>query len=204
MYSASSASSILEPASATPPNPFCKTRKTEYGRELIHPEACANADFDSQRVLAYDQWSCQYAPSKAWEGSLETAWVEGVPGPGIGEVLLIPLDPRERIAIRSGISKSQPLFEANNRPARVRFHLLEVERINAAEPFHFLSIRQVASFDHSLLDRNEWQYIKPKWSPEDKVEKDRGWPQFILGIEILTVYAGTKFNDTAISEVKNH
>ncbi len=202
MFSQSCTTSVLQAPGAAPPiHPGCRTKPSPNGPELLDPKACREVDYDQERVIQYDLWSCTYAPSKVWDGNIATAWSEGVPGPGIGEVLIIPLDPRNGFRIRTGIAASKKLFLSNNRPARVRFHLIKVDRVLMADPFPYLELTVIGDFDHTLVDRNAWQSVRTPWAKYEPQPSERAFPDHVLAIEIRSVYLGTIYDDTAISEI---
>ena len=47
----------------------------------------------------YARWTCRYSPDKAKDGNPKTVWAEGVPGSGIGEVLLVRVNATRPIEI---------------------------------------------------------------------------------------------------------
>jgi hypothetical protein len=106
---------------------------THYGRqiqantaEIISPPAeaprnlAAFATASASSSLPADE-AGTYEPVAAIDTALETAWVEGAPGDGVGEWLLVTF-PRplvvERLGISAGYSASDTLFQANNRIKR--------------------------------------------------------------------------------------
>lgn len=66
-----------------------------------------------------------YEPAHALDGSLLTAWIEGVPGPGVGEWLRCDFD-REvklnQIIFTPGYFKNPSIWKQNNRLAAATFH----------------------------------------------------------------------------------
>ena len=128
-------------------------------------------------------------------------WVEGVDGYGIGEK--ISMDTKgywgaEALYISIGFVSysNQQLYRLNSRPSKIRIH------------------RGSISFDVDLEDTPHFQRIKlpgvPGWvagvEPGDGELYDRETgtvienPQFIQ-IEILDVYPGTRWQDTAINAI---
>lgn len=119
-----------------------------------------------------------YDAHKAVDKKLETAWVEGIPGDGIGEwidFLFYPKQEIKAISIINGYVKNELTYQANNRLKRVK-----------------ISFDDGVSFETELKDgQMQAQMIE---LPEPKnVEQFR--------ITILEVYNGTKYKDTCISEV---
>ena len=195
MVAQSSASSVLLPSGNPPDQADCLINDDYEGLIIKQDTNC------EQRVFNHDLWSCTYSPAKAWDGNLSTAWVEGVPGPGIGQVIIVDINPFVDIKIRSGIAASQTLFEQNNRPRKVRFYLLGVQfPIFTQSRLGLGGIKTLASFTHELPDRNQWYAVQPQW---DAYRDDSEYSRYLLAVEILSVYPGTKYDDTGISEIAN-
>lgn len=133
---------------------------------------------DSFKVLA------NYHPYYIIDGDDKTAWVEGVPGDGIGERLYLyfqDLNVQKCLyfRVKNGYQKSPTLFAQNNRIKEIR--------ITIAKDFRD-RYRQI----HILEDKLGWQEIKIE-GPFDFNK---------ITIEILSVYEGEKYDDTCISEIE--
>lgn len=200
IYSAASSTSILPPEGRPPHNPGCY-KKGSHGHYHLDPtKNCETGEVDETKAIEHDLWTCMYSPAKAWDGNLSTAWVEGVPGPGTGEILIVHLNPSRSIKIRPGIAANSKLFVANNRPRKIRLYLLGVQELQHTQTsLNLNEVVVVRTFKAELLDRNEWQRIRPQWADR----RPGVYERFILGIEILSVYPGKKFDHTGISEVAN-
>ncbi|MEL6812342.1 MAG: hypothetical protein AAFP76_13510 [Bacteroidota bacterium] len=128
-----------------------------------------------------------YAAINAHDFDFKTAWVEGVKGYGIGEYLEYRFNfdhmkdyggtlGINKLIIANGYKKSKSTWENN---ARVKQMILYVDG------------KKVAMIN--LLDQFELQTvtIEPIYFPENKVTT--------LKFEISDVYAGKKYEDTAMS-----
>ena len=151
----------------------------------------------------YKRWSCKYSPDKAWDKNPATAWVEGAKGHGIGEILLVTggLDLRKEIEIWGGYGKSKTLYKANNRPKKLRVALTQTEDSPdmAQVGMHHSGLKIVSENIVELKDVNGFQRL-----PIKKIRKvAKGFPGEFLVLEILEVYEGSKYQDTAISEIRN-
>jgi len=132
--------------------------------------------------------SVKYSPSNVLDCDPTTAWVEGVKGDGIGETLTLsvvdvagrwPARAVEKIGIVSGYAKNKDIFYKNNRPKKIKITLFS--RFNSKK---YVTI-------HTLKDIMDTQYIEfNKKSFISNIE-----------IEILSVYKGSKYDDTCISDV---
>jgi len=125
--------------------------------------------------LANDAADC--SPASAIDGDIGTAWVEGVDGPGIGESLTLNIGiPAElwNIGLLAGYFASPELLAANNRLKKVQITLSDGTSIT--EEFEDSSTTRVVHFDD--IHVVEW-----------------------IRLTILEVYPGTRWDDTAISEL---
>jgi hypothetical protein len=66
----------------------------------------------------------RYGPEKALDGDPGTAWVEGVPGPGIGESFFLALEHiPEAFGFYNGYAKNQNLFNKNHRVKELKVRI---------------------------------------------------------------------------------
>ena len=132
-----------------------------------------------------------YAAKNIHDLSYKTAWVEGVPGYGIGESVtyhFAPQTPRiTEIIIVNGYVKSQQLWQENSRVKKLKMYIDN-------KPFAVLNLvdtRQEQHFKFEPLgyaDRDNYELLKKK-------------PRWTIRFEIVEVYKGNKFDDTAITEI---
>ncbi len=130
---------------------------------------------EATSYLANDVADC--SPSSAIDGNIGTAWVEGVDGPGIGESLTLNIGiPAElwNIGLLAGYFASPELLAANNRLKKVQITLSDGTSIT--EEFEDSSTTRVVHFDD--IHTVDW-----------------------VRVTILEVYPGTRWDDTAISEL---
>jgi len=155
----------------------------------------------------YDYWTCMYAGGRAMDGLLTTAWVEGNANAGSGEVLLVTgLDLSKPVEIFGGYAKSPSLYASNNRPKTINLYIIQAMPKDYAQcGTYFETIKQVASGKVVLKDMNQYQPLKvPVFTPSSyEVEGGANEYTYWLLIELVDVYAGSKYNDTCISEIRN-
>ncbi len=124
------------------------------------------------------QGSNSYGPGNTQDGNPRTAWVEGVSGQGVGENFSIIFDAPTHLSvlsIRNGYAKSERVYSRNSRVRSMRITGSNGKQAN-----------------FTLRDTSDWQQIG--------TIADLGpiaWANF----EILDVYAGTHYQDTAITEI---
>lgn len=168
-------------------------------------------DQEIKKYYIYKNWLRLYAPGKAVDGDHETAWVEDKPDFGKGEILMIDIDFTKQVSIWAGFGRSERLFLKNNRPKDIRVYLIEVkspvgDMFGGVHYMNFI-IRNISTY--RLADYNGYQVLDlPQISVEQHIAE--AGTQFgidghnmLLAIEIISVYPGTDWNDTCITEIKN-
>ncbi len=130
-----------------------------------------------------------YDALKIYDFSYQTAWVEGVKGHGIGETIeyIFPAyHPRiTKIIIANGYIKSEKSWKDNSSVKKLKLYVND-------QLFAFLNLEDVyaeQSFSVSEIGCN---------SDMRKTKECEGW---VLRFEIAEVYKGSKYEDTAISEI---
>jgi len=133
----------------------------------------------------------KYSASNSHDLSYKTAWIEGVPGYGIGEYVMYhfpPQNPRiTKIIIVNGYVKSEKNWRENSRVRKIKMYLDD-------KPFAILNLadtRQEQTFSFDPIgygDRDDWKKLEAK-------------PWWTMRFEILEVYKGDKYDDTAITEI---
>ena len=124
------------------------------------------------------QYGNRYGGSNLFDANPSTAWVEGVRGNGEGQSIVLQFDGPRRprtIELVNGYAKNDDIFYKNS-----RVRLLEIKS-SAGERFTL-----------EIDDRQDWQTIALP------VMKECAW----LELTIRDVYAGSKYQDTAISELR--
>jgi hypothetical protein len=132
-----------------------------------------------------------YSASNAHDLNYKTAWIEGVPGYGIGEYITYhfpPENPRiTKIIIVNGYIKSDKTWKENSRVKTLKIYIDD-------RPFAILNLtdtkaEQIFTFDpigHS--DRKDWKVLT-------------SLAPWTMKFEIIDVYKGDKYDDTAITEI---
>jgi hypothetical protein len=175
-WSAIVQSAAAQDAAPRPPAPTdggtCAKSSTPAGID----EYCVSSVLTSDGLNIY-----KYGPENLFDDDTDTAWVEGVPGQGIGQWIVVAFD-RLRlvklIEITNGYVKDHLVFQKNSRVKDIK-----VEFSGRDEPEHF-----------KLKDSETPQ---PVPLPNDAPLKAY-WVKFT----IESVYPGTKWEDTAISELR--
>lgn len=136
-------------------------------------------------ITASSALADRYAAEKAHDFSIVTAWVEGVEGNGEGEYLRYSFPgtcPRiTTVLIHNGYVKNWEVWRDNARVKRLLMYYND-------EPYAILNLQDtmgLQSFDVGVLGYED-RDSAPAWS---------------IKFEILEVYPGKKYEDTAITEI---
>jgi hypothetical protein len=191
-------------------------------RELMLMDVAGSPGvYASSRLEEGDDWR-KYAEVNLFDGSRDTAWVEGAAGDGIGERVWFAVDPGiNDLTITNGYARSTSLFQKNNRVKRLEASLwygvsgekmlTEIGRLYQAVPvFPAVSLavadsaapqRLALAFDwrRQAIDG---EAIADRYRADFKIPADWGTlSRWILCLEIKEVYRGTAYRDTCIAEV---
>lgn len=137
------------------------------------------------------QGANNYVPKNAHDFNYKNAWVEGVPGYGIGEFLsykFAAISPRiTEIIVVNGYVKSETAYQNNSRVKKLKIYLNN-------KPYAILHLEdKIANQGFKVepignSNREDWDILETK-------------PDWTLKFEILEVYKGLKYDDVAISEI---
>ena len=132
-----------------------------------------------------------YSARNSHDLSYKTAWIEGVPGYGIGEYLLYSFPPENpritKVIIVNGYVKSANAWKENSRVKKLKMYINN-------KPFAILNLadtRREQSFSFAPIgngDRKNFEMLKSK-------------PWWTMKFEIMEVYPGDRYDDTAITEI---
>lgn len=141
-----------------------------------------NYKVEASSVLS-DGSKIPYSAEMANDLSYATAWVEGVPGGGTGEYLEYHFrneSPRvTNVIVSNGYVKNQAAWKNNNRVKKLKMYVNNKE----AGILNLKDTRDDQVFDVGMLGHNA-----------DKSD-------LVLRFEIMEVYRGDRYDDTAITEI---
>lgn len=149
---------------------------------LMEVPANSVGDTETIRISGTDQSSCvkskaAYMAASVIDGNPATSWQEGKDGPGIDECIRLDFDGTyevQYIALKLGNWKDAASYTNNNRPREIEFQIGS-ER-----------------FSYEFKDVQEEFFLKLTL-PVEAVN---------IQLNLKSVYAGAKYDDTCISEVK--
>ncbi len=148
---------------------------------------CEYKSVTASSLLA-SQKSHAYGPGMASDLRYDTAWIEGVEGPGIGESLIYRFDNKHpritKVLVHTGYIKNESIWVKNN-----RVRMLELA-ING-KPTALLQLSDTRAQQTFDLEQFGIGPLGRRADGED----------LILRFTIRNVYPGTMYDDTAISEI---
>lgn len=133
----------------------------------------------------------KYAASNADDLSYKTAWIEGVPGYGIGEYLVYhfpPQNPRiTKLIIVNGYVKSEKTWRENSRVKKLKFYYND-------KPISILNLADTR-------EEQTFSFEPMGYGDRDDRKKLETQPWWTMKFEIMDVYKGEKYDETAITEI---
>lgn len=129
-------------------------------------------------ILSSDGQNTYYAEN-IWDGNKNTAWVEGVSGNGIGEIISFSAASEQSISgirILNGYCKKEALYWANSRVKKLKI-----------------------TFEN---DENMIVDIPDAFNQCHDIKFEKIMSSSILKLEIMEIYQGTHYTDTCVSEVE--
>ncbi len=168
-----------------------------------------------------------YSAYQLLDKNVTTAWAEGVGGEGIGEYVLIGQENTlpEKIHINNGYQKTESLYYKNNRPKTLKLSLYVAYYLpgDVTELGRSLQCLQYPdSIILHLKDKMGTQVFELSFDIEkvksikstgdadfenkfkervDKFVEHEHYRGYILKLEIMDVYKGSKWDDTCISDI---
>lgn len=123
--------------------------------------------------------------------SYKTAWIEGVPGFGIGEWIMYHFPPESpritEIIVVNGYVKSEKAWRENSRVKKLKMYIDN-------KPFAILYLED-------SMEEQHFKFEPLGYKDRSNFKKLESMPWWTIKFEILEVYEGEKYDDTAISEI---
>jgi hypothetical protein len=171
------------PPRLEPPPPVSSTSPIapQVARPTAPNETCRQADSYTTYCVSSvlePQYGFTYGPEKLFDARLDTAWVEGDEGDGIGAWIIVEFSQPERLSelqLLNGYHKNRGIYQANNRIrdvlVRTSSGYQEAWRLDDSP-----AIQTIVIGDDTPIQ----------------------WVQFV----IQSVYRGSKYRDTAVTELR--
>ncbi len=153
--------------------------------QSISSEICNTSNMSKEVIASsilksqtYKKRKRNYNPNNVIDGDKNTAWVEGVSGNGINQWIKVIFSCKvkiKKISIISGYTADRHRFEINNRIKKIRISF---------------------SNGYQTIDNLE-DIMSPQFIVLGDIPHTTQWVKF----EIIDIYLGSKYQDTAISEI---
>ncbi|HOJ99269.1 MAG TPA: hypothetical protein PLW34_06890 [Termitinemataceae bacterium] len=204
---------MLEDELGKPEDQWASSFLKSEGKPPEKPKAPAGQELEPEVLYEYQvsfvSWASMYGPRRLKDNLADTCWVEGVEGPGIGEVVIAAVgDDLKKLGIRIGFQKNKDLYQKNARPRQVKVWLMAAEENVIGDPGYLKNIKVYAVHEVELKDTMGWQPLPlppiPASVPKTKTEglDPKHWkPHWLVAIQIVSVYPGSKWEDCCITEI---
>jgi len=142
-----------------------------------------------------------YEPKNLFDNDLNTAWVEGVAGSGVGEWVEIRFENGadiEAIGVINGYTKNEAIYNANNRIRKIRLDIEFLDDMSRNE-----DPDQKGLVDIILAEKQFNELNRNVQAPFISWLADYGMSRSVskIRLTVLEVARGTKYDDTCISEL---
>jgi len=200
-----------------PAEPFHQLMFTDYTWQIFR----ASSTLESSRYPFLGQYGMQ----ALFDGDSYTGWSEGAAGDGTGEVLWLEIEEgSDTLLIKNGFSRSEDLFQKNNRvkslslslwcgflpgamvseygPLYVMFPVDQHVSIGLDDTMKVQEHRFEFDFDAAGQKIREAEERFPGYAEEADLPSNIDKTVFLLRMEIREVYQGNKWNDTCLTELR--
>jgi len=142
----------------------------------------------------------------------QTAWVEGVEGDGIGEFVTFNFQPGHpritTVIIANGYIKTKEAWKNNARVKQLKmyvnnkpFTILNLEDVYAEQKFEIPTIGYKTTYYLNKDGTTGWKYKDENGRNVKSYHENSELQLDSIKFEILSVYKGDKYKDTAITEI---
>ena len=197
--------------------------------DLVKKQVLTLCDEDSagaSSTLPSKKDPFRYEPNKMFDGDIKTAWAEGSPGSGNGVRVVFAIPTSGHAAggagymnIVNGYASSKKLFAANNRIKEFTLEIyVGIDKGVDEDYCSKYALKKHSEKTYTLKDTMEKQSVKLDldfkalkdfWrkNRDDMLLKDKSvfggeYGRYLFGVlTIKSVYKGSKYDDTCISEI---
>lgn len=169
---APTATLMPDPTSTPTPTPTPEATKAP-----VYPPVAKEAVSSITSTSALAEYGMVHSPERLMDGDMTTAWVEGTSGNGEGEIVTFTLNGTYMLSgftINGGYQKNSDLYGKNSRPSQIELSLSD----GTVESFAIADAE----------GKQEFKLSEPKAVTN-------------ISLKIVSVYAGWKYTDTAITEI---
>lgn len=138
-----------------------------------------------------------YEPKNISDSNYYTSWVEGKKGPGIGE--WIAMDSNHggsHLTFYNGWGEDYNIWKQNNRVKKAQIHIFIYTFVKRTGEYMVEIQKPVIAGTVEIADDFDMAYTMIPYISSSKANS-----RYIIVLEILSVYKGTKYNDTCFAEM---
>jgi len=190
----------------------CGNHWVDEGYNMVYYMNDPNYKFTTASSVLKSKSENTYGDRNISDLNYRTAWVEGVEGDGIGETIAFKFPPGHpritTVIIANGYIKSKEAWKNNARVKQLKmyvndkpFAVLNLGDVYAEQIFNIPTIGYKITYYSNKDGTPGWKYKDENGrSVKSYHENSELKPDFIK-FEILSVYKGDKYKDTAITEI---
>jgi hypothetical protein len=191
---------------------ICGNDWTDEGYNMTYYMNDPNYKFTTVSSALKPQYENNYGSKSISDLSYKTAWVEGVKGYGIGETVAFKFPPGHpritKVIIANGYIKDKNTWRNNSRVKRLKmyvnnkpFAMLNLEDTYAEQTFEIPTIGYKITYGLNNDGTTWWRYKDENGRDVKSYHENSELTADSIRFEILSVYKGDKYKDTAITEI---
>ncbi|MCK5852703.1 hypothetical protein KAH27_06690 [bacterium] len=166
----------------------------------------------------------RYSANNLFDGDQSTCWAEGVKGSGIGEKLFMVIPENiNGLKFVNGLAKNAAIFKKNNRVKEFKLTIYggiytDEDVTELVTKYKCMTFGEKLNFSLQDTPKSQKISISMDWNKLNsfkenvlkefekrdnaKTNKSNRYFYFIIELEIIDVYKGSKWDDTCISEIE--
>ena len=193
-------------------NIVCGDDWTDEGYNMTYFMNDAEYQFTTASSALKPQNKITYGSKNIGDLNYQTTWVEGVKGYGIEETVAFKFPPGHpritKVIIANGYIKSKILWKNNSRVKQLKMYLnnkpfaiLNLKDVYAEQIFSIPTIGYKITYGLNNDGTTWWRYKDENGRDIKSYHENSELQPSIIQFEILSVYKGDKYKDTAITEI---
>lgn len=191
---------------------ICGNDWTDEGYNMTYYMNDSNYKFTTASSALKSKSKNTYGEKNIGDLNYRTAWVEGVKGYGIGETVAFKFPPGHpritTVIIANGYIKTKEAWKNNSRPKQLKmyvndkpFAILNLEDVYAEQAFSIPTIGYKITYGLNNDGTTWWKYKDENGRDVKSYHENSELKPDSIKFEILSVYKGDKYKDTAITEI---
>ncbi len=190
----------------------CGNDWTDEGYNMTYFMNDSDYQFTTASSALKSQRKNAYGSENIGDLNYQTAWVEGVKGYGIGETVAFKFPPGHpritKVIIANGYVKTKETWKNNSRVKQLKIYLnnksfaiLNLKDVYAEQTFEIPTIGYEVTYHLNNDGTTWWRYKDQNGRDVKSYHENSELIADSIKFEILSVYKGDKYKDTAITEI---